>query len=337
MAELRFEQVSKQFSGMARPAVDNCSFSVDDGQFIVLLGPSGCGKTTLMKMVNRLYDPSSGTIYWDGKDIQQINATALRRQIGYVIQQIGLFPHMTVAQNVQVVPKLLGWKQARMDERADELLAQVDLPPEQYRDRYPSQLSGGQQQRVGVARALAGDPDLILMDEPFGAVDAITRTSLQDEMMRLQGQLKKTILFVTHDVDEALRLADQIVIMRAGKVVQYAPPIEILTKPADAFVRELIGADDMVRQLGLVRVASIMQALPRDFQQNGHPTVGVGQTLREALSIFLRSDTDALVVLDGKRPAGLVTLHDIRASTDNGDGSRAPTLEGNRLESDGGA
>ncbi len=330
MAELRFEQVSKQFSGMERPAVNNCTFAVDDGQFIVLLGPSGCGKTTLMKMVNRLYDPSSGTIYWDGKDIQQIHATELRRQIGYVIQQIGLFPHMTVAQNVQVVPKLLGWKQARMDERSDELLAQVDLPPEQYRDRYPSQLSGGQQQRVGVARALAGDPDLILMDEPFGAVDAITRTSLQDEMLRLQGQLKKTILFVTHDVDEALRLADKIVIMRAGQVVQYATPIEILTKPANAFVRELIGADDMVRQLGLVRVASIMQTLPTDFQQNGHPTVGVGQTLREALSIFLRSDTDALVVLDGKRPAGLVTLHDIRTSTDNGDGLREPALEPNQ-------
>ncbi len=337
MAELRFEQVSKQFSGMARPAVDNCSFAVEDGQFIVLLGPSGCGKTTLMKMVNRLYDPSSGTIYWDGKDIQQIRATELRRQIGYVIQQIGLFPHMTVAQNVQVVPKLLGWKQARMDERADELLAQVDLPPEQYRDRYPSQLSGGQQQRVGVARALAGDPDLILMDEPFGAVDAITRTSLQDEMLRLQDQLKKTILFVTHDVDEALRLADKIVIMRAGQVVQYTTPIEILTKPANAFVRELIGADDMVRQLGLVRVASIMQTLPNDFQQNGHPTVGVGQTLREALSIFLRSDTDALVVLDGQRPAGLVTLHDIRTSTDNGDGARASALEANRGESGGGA
>jgi osmoprotectant transport system ATP-binding protein len=318
MAELRFEQVSKQFSGMARPAVDHCSFEVEDGQFIVLLGPSGCGKTTLMKMVNRLYDPSSGTIYWDGKDIQQINVTELRRQIGYVIQQIGLFPHMTVAQNVQVVPKLLGWKQARMDDRTDELLAQVDLPPAQYRDRYPSQLSGGQQQRVGVARALAGDPDLILMDEPFGAVDAITRTSLQDEMLHLQNQLKKTILFVTHDVDEALRLADQIVIMRAGKIVQYASPIEILTRPTDEFVHELIGADDMVRQLGLVRVESIMQRLPNDFQRNGHPTVGVDQTLRDALSIFLRSDTEALVVLDGERPAGLVTLQDIRHSTDNG-------------------
>jgi osmoprotectant transport system ATP-binding protein len=317
MAELRFEQVSKQFSGMARPAVDHCSFEVEDGQFIVLLGPSGCGKTTLMKMVNRLYDPSSGTIYWDGKDIQQINVTELRRQIGYVIQQIGLFPHMTVAQNVQVVPKLLGWKQARMDDRTDELLAQVDLPPAQYRDRYPSQLSGGQQQRVGVARALAGDPDLILMDEPFGAVDAITRTSLQDEMLHLQNQLKKTILFVTHDVDEALRLADQIVIMRAGKIVQYASPIEILTRPTDEFVHELIGADDMVRQLGLVRVESIMQRLPNDFQRNGHPTVGVDQTLRDALSIFLRSDTEALVVLDGERPAGLVTLQDIRHSTDN--------------------
>jgi len=317
MAEVRFEQVSKQFSGMARPAVNNCSFVADNGQFIVFLGPSGCGKTTLMKMVNRLHDPSSGTIYWDGKDIQQLGVTALRRQIGYVIQQVGLFPHMSVAQNIQVVPKLLGWKQARMDARADELLAQVDLPPEQYRNRYPAQLSGGQQQRVGVARALAGDPDLILMDEPFGAVDAITRTSLQNEMLRLQGRLKKTILFVTHDVDEALRLADKIVIMRDGKVVQYAPPIEILSNPADEFVRELIGADDIVRQLGLVRVSSIMQPLPAAFQRNGDPTVAPDQTLREALSIFLRGSSDTLVVLDGERPAGLVTLHDLRRSTES--------------------
>jgi osmoprotectant transport system ATP-binding protein len=332
MAELRFENVHKQFRGMERPAVDGCSFAVDDGQFTVLLGPSGCGKTTLMKMVNRLYDPSSGTIYWDGKDIQQINATELRRQIGYVIQQIGLFPHMTVADNVKVVPKLLGWKQSRMDERADELLAQVDLPPDQYRDRYPAQLSGGQQQRVGVARALAGDPDLILMDEPFGAVDAITRTTLQDEMLRLQDQLQKTILFVTHDVDEALRLADRIVIMRAGKVVQYDTPIEILTNPTDEFVRELIGADDMVRQLGLMRVESVMQSLPGNYRRNGHPTIGAEQSLRDALSIFLRTDTDALLVLDNEQPAGLVTLQDIRVSTDNGNGNGKPAAEAPQYE-----
>lgn len=326
MGTLRFDHVTKQFPGMDRLAVDDCSLTVDDGEFIVLLGPSGCGKTTLLKMVNRLYDPSSGTIYLDDQDIQQANVTQLRRQIGYVIQQVGLFPHMTVAQNIRVVPELLGWEKSRMGERVDELLALVDLPPAQYRDRYPSQLSGGQQQRVGVARALAGDPDLILMDEPFGAVDAITRASLQDEMLKLQRQLRKTILFVTHDVDEALRLADRIVIMRAGKIVQYDTPIDILSQPADAFVNELVGGDDMVRQLGLVRVESAMQDLPATFHLNGQPTIACDQNLREALSRLLRTNAGALVVLDDEIPTGLLTLDDIRAKTEESD--RAETAGG---------
>jgi osmoprotectant transport system ATP-binding protein len=316
MATVRFEQVTKQFPNTARPAVDSCSLTVADGEFIVLLGPSGCGKTTLLKLVNRLYDPSAGTIYLDDGDIQQRNVTQLRRQIGYVIQQVGLFPHMTVAQNIAVVPTLLGWEKRRMAARVDELLALVDLPPAQYRDRYPPQLSGGQQQRVGVARALAGDPALILMDEPFGAVDAITRTSLQDEMVKLHRQLHKTILFVTHDVDEALRLADKIVIMRSGKIVQYDTPIAILSHPADAFVNELVGGDDMVRQLGLVRVASAMRALPSTFAPNGQPTIPAEQTLREALSHLLRANAGALVVLADGRPAGLLTLDDIRATAE---------------------
>lgn len=329
MGTLRFDHVTKQFPGMDRLAVDDCSLTVDDGEFIVLLGPSGCGKTTLLKMVNRLYDPSSGTIYLDDQDIQQANVTQLRRQIGYVIQQVGLFPHMTVAQNIRVVPELLGWEKSRMGERVDELLALVDLPPAQYRARYPSQLSGGQQQRVGVARALAGDPDLILMDEPFGAVDAITRTSLQDEMLKLQRQLRKTILFVTHDVDEALRLADRIVIMRSGKIVQYDTPIDILSQPADAFVNELVGGDDMVRQLGLVRVESAMQDLPATFHLNGQPTIACDQNLREALSQLLRTNAGALIVLDDEIPTGLLTLDDIRAKAEESD--NAETAGGRSL------
>lgn len=317
MAELRFDHVSKQFAGTPRPAVDDCHFTVNDGEFIVLLGPSGCGKTTLLKMVNRLYDPSAGTIYLDNQDIQGIEVTQLRRRIGYVIQQIGLFPHMTVAQNISVVPELLRWEKARTRARVEELLTLVDLPPAQYGHRYPSQLSGGQQQRVGVARALAGDPELILMDEPFGAVDAITRTSLQDEMLRLQRQLRKTILFVTHDVDEALRLADKIVIMRGGKLVQYDTPIDILSQPADAFVNELVGGDDMVRQLGLVRVESAMGELPTDFVLDGQPTVECNQNLREALSHLLRTNAPALVVLDDELPVGLLTLADIGATAQN--------------------
>ncbi|MCB1092088.1 MAG: ATP-binding cassette domain-containing protein, partial [Verrucomicrobiae bacterium] len=199
----------------------------------------GCGKTTLMKMVNRLYDPSAGTLYWDRRDIQQINATELRRQIGYVIQQIGLFPHMTVADNVKVVPKLLGWKAARMAERADELLAQVDLPPDQYRDRYPAQLSGGQQQRVGVARALAGDPDLILMDEPFGALDPVTRQNMQDLLVDLWRDIEATVFFITHDVSEAVYLADRVYILSnsPGTILEESlvPPPD---RPARAMQRE---------------------------------------------------------------------------------------------------
>ncbi len=326
MATLRFEQVTKQFPNTERPAVDNCSFTVADGEFIVLLGSSGCGKTTLLKLVNRLYDPSAGTIYLDDQDIQQRNVTQLRRQIGYVIQQVGLFPHMTVAQNIAVVPTLLGWEKQRMAARVDELLALVDLPPAQYRDRYPAQLSGGQQQRVGVARALAGDPALILMDEPFGAVDAITRTSLQDEMVKLHRQLHKTILFVTHDVEEALRLADKIVIMRSGKIVQYDTPIAILSHPADAFVNELVGGEDLVRQLGLVRVASVMRAIPSAFQHTGAPTIAQEQSLREALSLLLRANTTALVVLADGQPVGLITLDDLRATTAQPPTGHAPAV-----------
>jgi len=323
MGTIRFEQVSKQFPGMARPAVDNCSLEVAEGNFVVILGPSGCGKTTLMKMVNRLYDPSAGTIYLDGQDIQQMSATALRRQIGYVIQQIGLFPHMTVAKNVSVVPRLLRWEQARIERRVDELLELVDLPPDEYRDRYPAQLSGGQQQRVGVARALAGDPDVILMDEPFGAVDAITRESLQDELLELQRQLHKTILFVTHDVDEALRLADRIVIMQRGRIVQYAPPLAILNQPATAFVNQLVSADDAVRQLSLIQVTAAMQPLPPHFRANGQPTIGGEQSLRSALSHLLRAEVSELVVVEDGKQTGLLSLQDIQTHAENGDGDGA--------------
>ena len=319
ISAIRFEAVTKEFSNMARLAVDHCSLEVDKGQFVVLLGPSGCGKTTLLKMVNRLYEPSSGTIYLNGTDIRQVSTTTLRRQIGYVIQQVGLFPHMTVAQNIGVVPNLLGWPKKRIQERVDELLALVDLPPAEYRARYPAQLSGGQQQRIGVARALAGDPEFILMDEPFGAVDAITRTSLQNEMLLLQQKLHKTILFVTHDVDEALRLANKIVIMRDGKIVQYDTPLHILNQPADAFVKELMGGGDLLRQLGLMRVEAAMQKLPPQFRLDSEPTIAQDDDLRQALSRLLQSDISALVVTDDQTPVGLLTLNDIRATTEKTD------------------
>ncbi len=314
MNAIRFEGVSKAFPNVARPAVDHITCEVEDGSFVVLLGPSGCGKTTLLKMVNRLYEPTAGTIYLGGEDISRLDATDLRRQIGYVIQQIGLFPHMTVAENVAVVPHLLKWPEEKIAARIDELLNLVDLPPDEYRHRYPSQMSGGQRQRVGVARALAGDPKVILMDEPFGAIDAITRSGLQNEMIHLQHKLKKTILFVTHDVEEALHLADKIVIMRDGRIVQYDTPFNILKNPADRFVSDLVGADDIVRQLGLVRVESVMEPLPPDFVPNGRPLINVEANLREALSLLLRSQTAELTVIENEKPVGIVTMNSLQVS-----------------------
>jgi osmoprotectant transport system ATP-binding protein len=224
MSAISVERVSKQFAGEGRPAVDEVSLAVEPGSFVVLIGPSGCGKTTLLKTINRLYEPTAGRVLVDGRDAASVPATELRRGMGYVIQQSGLFPHLRVEQNIAVVPELLGWERARIDRRVDELLELIGLPRD-YRRRYPRQLSGGEQQRVGLARALAADPAILLMDEPFGALDTITRVRLQDELLKIQRQLRKTVIFVTHDIEEALRLADRIAVMRAGKLVQYDAPL----------------------------------------------------------------------------------------------------------------
>jgi osmoprotectant transport system ATP-binding protein len=314
VSAIRFENVSLRFPGASRPAVDGCSLDVEPGKLVVILGPSGCGKTTLLKMVNRLYEPTAGKIYLHDTEIRQLKVTSLRQQIGYVIQQSGLFPHMTVAQNIAVVPKLLTWSRPRIQARVDELLMLIKLPPQEYRDRFPAQLSGGQQQRVGLARALAGDPQVMLMDEPFGAIDAITRASLQDEILRLQRQLKKTILFVSHDVEEALRLADRILILKSGQVVQYDTPFNILTKPANDFVYNLMGADDIVRQLSLLRVETAMTDTPADFSPNGEPTIAPEDSLRHALSLILRTGARTLTVLSDGSPVGVLTLEHIRDS-----------------------
>lgn len=314
MSTIRFEQVFLRFHKAPRFAVDGCSCEIEAGNLVVLLGPSGCGKTTLLKMVNRLYEPTSGKILLDGVDIRQLKVTQLRQQIGYVIQQSGLFPHMTVAQNIAVVPKLLGWSRPQIQMRIEELLTLVKLAPEEYRDRYPAQLSGGQQQRVGLARALAGNPQVMLMDEPFGAIDAITRTGLQNEILRLQQQLKKTILFVSHDVEEALRLADKILIMKEGSIVQYDTPFNILTKPVNAFVYDLIGADDIVRQLSLLRVETAMMGLPENYSSNGEPAIARDESLRQALSLILKTGARKLTVLDNGTAVGVLTLEHIRDS-----------------------
>lgn len=317
MSSIRFENVFLKFPGASEPSVNGCTCEIESGQLVVILGPSGCGKTTLLKMVNRLYEPTSGTIYLDDTNIRNLPATKLRQQIGYVIQQSGLFPHMTVAENIAVVPKLLGWSRTQYQSRIDELLTLIELPPLDYRNRYPSQLSGGQQQRVGLARALAGDPKVMLMDEPFGAIDAITRETLQNEILRLQRQLKKTILFVSHDVEEALRLADKIMILQRGQIVQFDTPFNILTRPANSFVGDLIGSDDLVRQLSLLRVEVAMKSVHDSYLPSEY-TIARHDNLRQALSVLLRTGADKLTVLDQGKVVGILTLEHIRDSAQNG-------------------
>lgn len=256
-----FEKVSKVYTN-GTVAVNNLDLTIEKGELVVLIGPSGCGKTTTLKMVNRLIEPTSGKILVGGKDIHKENPVQLRRRIGYVIQQIGLFPHMTIAQNIGLVPKLLGMNPQKINQKVDQLLEMVALDPKLYRDRYPKQLSGGEQQRVGVLRALAADPDVILMDEPFGALDPISREQLQDELKKLQASVQKTIIFVTHDMDEALKLADRIVLMKNGNIVQVGEPEELIRNPVNDFVREFIGEKHILRHPEDVSVEEIMLKTP---------------------------------------------------------------------------
>ncbi|TRM11536.1 betaine/proline/choline family ABC transporter ATP-binding protein [Lentibacillus cibarius] len=286
---LAFENVSKQYAD-GTSAVKNLNLNIDKGEFVCFIGPSGCGKTTTMKMVNRLIDITGGSIYVDGKDIKEQNAVELRRSIGYVIQQIGLMPHMTIKDNIVLVGTLLKWSKEKKDERARELLKLVDMP-EEYLDKYPHELSGGQQQRIGVLRALAVNPPLILMDEPFGALDPITRDSLQEEFKKLQKELNKTIVFVTHDMDEALKLGDRIVIMKDGEVVQADTPDEILRNPANEFVEEFLGKDRLIQgRPDVTTVGQIMDEYP--------VTVKTGTTLKSAIATMRDKHVDSLLVVD---------------------------------------
>ena len=239
---IEFNNVSKTFRGAGYPAVNDVSLTVNEGEFVTILGSSGCGKTTLLKMVNRLFEPDTGSIILFGEDISTVDVVKVRRRIGYVIQQIGLFPHYTVGDNIATVPKLLKWEKAKIDARVDELLTLVGLEPKEFRDRYPAQLSGGQQQRVGLARALAVDPKIMLMDEPFGAVDSITREKLQDELMRLHQETGKTFLLVTHDIEEAFKLGERVIIMNEGTIRQFDTPDAIIRRPADPFVQSLVNS-----------------------------------------------------------------------------------------------
>jgi osmoprotectant transport system ATP-binding protein len=310
-ATLEFRAATKRYPNSDRLAVDHLSLEVPAGDICVLVGPSGCGKTTAMRMVNRMTEITEGDILLDGRSVKERKPYELRREIGYVIQQVGLFPHLTVGENVATVPRLLGWDKERIRARIDELLDLVALDPADYRDRYPAQLSGGQRQRVGVARALAVDPPLMLMDEPFGAIDPINRGRLQSQFLRLQEQIGKTVVFVTHDIDEALKMGDRIAVMKEGGVLaQYATPQELLQSPADEFVATFVGADRGLKELALHHV--------REFELGpvrvGSPvTVEMNDTLRDALSAMLVNDADYALVRDGgPEIVGTITIDQIR-------------------------
>lgn len=295
---ISLRSVSKSFDGGSTFAVTDLSFDISEGEFVVLVGPSGCGKTTTMKMINRLVEPTSGEILLDGEDVLAKDPVELRRRLGYVIQSIGLLPHRTIAQNIATVPHLVGWDRERTEARVQELSDLLELDRKML-GRYPSELSGGQRQRVGVARALAVDPPVMLMDEPFGAVDPIVRGRLQDEFMDLQGRLHKTIVFVTHDIDEAIRMADRIAILNVGGVLeQYDPPEKILREPGNAFVEDFVGTERGLKRLSLRKVADI------PFEEA--PTVKVGDSVEKAKAAIEKFEFGWVAVLDGSRVLGWV-------------------------------
>jgi osmoprotectant transport system ATP-binding protein len=335
-ATLEFRNVSKTYEGSGETAIQDLSFEVPAGDICVLVGPSGCGKTTAMRLVNRMIEMTSGDILLDGASVRTRRPADLRREIGYAIQQIGLFPHQTIADNIATVPRVLGWPRERIRARVDELIDLIGLDPAETRDRYPAQLSGGQRQRVGVARALAADPPLMLMDEPFGAIDPINRERLQNELLRLQERIRKTIVFVTHDIDEAIKMGDRIAILKKGGVLaQYATPAELLMAPADDFVEDFVGADRALKRLALTSAGEVALrpvddglpfALVRDeggrpvaWERGGerHPvrTVRSDESLRDALSDLLRSPVQLGAVVDGEGRVtgvlGLDVIHDL--------------------------
>ncbi len=304
---IEFRGVSKTYPGSERPVVNDLSFEVPEGEVCVLVGPSGCGKTTSMRMINRLIEPSEGQILIDGEPNTSMSGTQLRRKIGYAIQQIGLFPHRTISENIGTVPGLIGWEKGRIKSRTEELLDLVGLNPDNYRDRYPAELSGGQQQRVGVARAMAADPPIMLMDEPFGAVDPITRERLQNEFLHIQDNIKKTIVFVTHDIDEAIKMGDKIAILKQGGVLaQYDTPENILSRPNSEFVSSFVGNDRILKRLSLLRVGD-MKLEPANGGTDDLPHISGRLSVKDALSELIGSGRSRAVVEDdGKK--GLLTI-----------------------------
>lgn len=297
---IRIENVSKYYKGMDRPAVSKLNLHIKEGEICVFVGPSGCGKTTTMKMINRIIEPSEGAIFINGRNALEINPDTLRLDIGYVIQKIGLFPHYTVYDNIAVVPKLKKWEDERIRARVRELLEVVGLDPEENMDKYPNQLSGGQKQRVGVARAMAANPAVMLMDEPFGAVDPITRNQLQNEFLTLQKKMKKTICFVTHDIDEAIKMGDKIAIMSGGQLVQFDTPENILFSPANEFVEEFVGSDRALKVLNLLRVGAIME--------DSVPTIKEGTDSSQIRALYEAKEPYAVVLGSENRLKGYINI-----------------------------
>jgi osmoprotectant transport system ATP-binding protein len=315
---IRLEHVRKVFHGSTAPAVGDLSLEIPTGEIVTLIGPSGCGKSTTLRMINRLIEPTSGSITIDGREVTAGPAPELRLGIGYVIQQVGLFPHRTIAQNIATVPELLGWDRARITQRVGELFDLVGLD-DRLAERYPSELSGGQQQRAGVARALAADPPVLLMDEPFGAVDPIVRTRLQDELLTLQRELHKTIVFVTHDIDEAIRLGDRMAILNVGGVLEhYAPPADILAAPANDFVADFLGGERGLKRLSLVPIASV--AL------DPGPTLSPDATVADARRLMAERSIDWVAIVDGDHLRGWIAASDLNGQARLGDAPIQPFL-----------
>jgi len=321
---IRLENVSKHFPGGSN-AVRDFTLDIPTGKTCVLIGPSGCGKTTTLRMINRLIEPDAGRILIDGQDTRGTDPAALRLKMGYVIQQTGLFPHMTVGDNVGTVPRLWKWGKKRIESRVEELLQLVGLDPAEYRDRYPHQLSGGQRQRVGFARALGADPPILLMDEPFGAVDRITRERLQNEFINIQRSMRKTVVFVTHDIDEAVMVGDRICLLKMqAEIAQYDSPERILTRPASEYVAEFLGRERLVRRMSVVGIDPSTLVKSAGTQDGQEPRVALSSTLTEAFAAALRSPTERAAVYDGDRYVGAFTATSLleslrRASADGGE------------------
>ena len=316
---IRLENISKTFPGQDQPAVEDLSMEIHEGEIVVFVGPSGCGKTTTMKMINRIIEPTSGKIFLQGEDVTDVNPDQLRRRMGYVIQQIGLFPHMNIEDNVATVPRMLGWDKQRISDRTDELLDTVGID-RSFRKRYPKELSGGQMQRVGVARAMASDPPVLLMDEPFGAIDPITRERLQDEFLRLQQEIKKTIVFVTHDIDEAIKMGDRIAILQERSIIaQYDTPENILTDPASEFVEDFVGSGASIKRLSLSRISDIQPSdWPVASMSDGPDAVR--QTMRD-------TGRDYVLLLDGERhPKRWVSADDMERNGSNLEEAGQPAI-----------